>query len=512
MSSANLSGIGQGDIRMSAVSDGQPATLRLISWNLGHRTREKAIPANFYQAVHALRPDVLVLNEFRDGPSRSELRTRLRGLGMPHVLASTCLDGHNQVLVASQTPIETGDIPAPQAPDSHAQTNFLAVRHVGSGLTIVGMRAPAYAKRAEMQAYWQAMGQILRSSKGPVVLAGDFNVDPSGPRALPVFTHLRLRGWKLPQPSGPWSFVSGSRIDHVLASPPAGIVTCEYVREAGGVILAGADPLMRVSDHAALVAEVHVSEVNPDQEEQEPALLEAADSPGSALSEAIGEGLAYAEVGSQRWLQVAVNEAPHLVDAALIKAGAIEPGEHVQWRSPIAATRFEEYRDGAVLRLLGCQELTPALRDFWPNGGPMWDGLGVSSTGRLILLEAKAHIPEAASPASCASPESLLKIERALAEARALYAPRSNAVWSGTLYQYANRLAFQYFFNVLNGRDCRMVFLNFCNAHDVGGPQSPDEWRGATEMVHALLGLPSDLRRHGVHHAYLDVRQLLKST
>lgn len=121
-------------------------------------------------------------------------------------------------------------------------------------------------------------------------------------------------------------------------------------------------------------------------------------------------------------------------------------------------------------------------------------------------MEAKAHIPEAASPPSQASEGSLKLIRASLAEARRYYAPKAKADWSGNLYQYANRLAFQYLFSKLNGLDSRLVFLDFYNAADVTGPESEAEWRGATRLIHALLGLPADLTKHGVFHAYVNAK------
>jgi hypothetical protein len=151
-----------------------------------------------------------------------------------------------------------------------------------------------------------------------------------------------------------------------------------------------------------------------------------------------------------------------------------------------------------------------SLAEFWPSGGPVWDALGLASDGAKILVEAKAHIAEAASPATKASPQSLALIRRSLEEARRYYAPRAVADWTGALYQYANRLAFHYLLKKVNGIDCRLVFLDFCNASDVKGPTSELEWKGATEMIHALLGLPSDLSRFGVYHAFVDVQKIEK--
>jgi hypothetical protein len=217
----------------------------------------------------------------------------------------------------------------------------------------------------------------------------------------------------------------------------------------------------------------------------------------------------FAHAGSQRWLQIAVTIAPALLDAALQRAGAIGPGETVDWRSPRACEGFCEYRDSAALRCIDIEALpNRSLAEFWPPRGPVWDALGVSSGGAKILVEAKAHIAEAASPSSKASPSSLAHIRRSLEEARAFYAPRAKAEWSGSLYQYANRLAYHYLLNRLNGISSRLVFLDFCNATDVKGPESEAEWKGATELIHALLGLPSDLRSRGVYHAYVDVPEI----
>ena len=218
----------------------------------------------------------------------------------------------------------------------------------------------------------------------------------------------------------------------------------------------------------------------------------------------------FATVGSQRWLQVAVAQYPELLDSALRESAAIDPDDSVVWKSPLSSERFTEYRDGAVLRCLEVDHLpNRQLAAFWPNGGPVWDALGRTRHGHLVFVEAKAHIAEAASPPCRASEMALKLIRKSLEEARKHYSPRSKVDWSQTLYQYANRLAFQYFFRKLNGLPSKLVFLNFCNAPDVDGPESEAEWHGATRLIHALLGLPYDLTKHGVHHAFLDVRPLV---
>jgi hypothetical protein len=123
----------------------------------------------------------------------------------------------------------------------------------------------------------------------------------------------------------------------------------------------------------------------------------------------------------------------------------------------------------------------------------------------LLFVEAKAHIPEAASPATRATPASLELISRSLAEARRWYAPKATADWSGTFYQYANRLAHHYLLNEINKVPSILVFVYFTGATEMSGPVDAREWRGAVRLLHAALGLPAHLESRGVFDAFVDV-------
>jgi len=180
----------------------------------------------------------------------------------------------------------------------------------------------------------------------------------------------------------------------------------------------------------------------------------------------------------------------------------------VTWNSPLADDSFQEYRDSAALKKAGIAELRKPLHSFWPARGPMWDAIGITSEGSPLFIEAKAHIPEAASPATKASPESRRLIEQSLAKARQFYAPRGRADWSTLFYQYANRLAYQYFLREINVIKSTLVFLYFLNADDMLGPASEEEWLGASRLIHAVLGVPKDLTPHGVFDVFLDTRLL----
>lgn len=213
--------------------------------------------------------------------------------------------------------------------------------------------------------------------------------------------------------------------------------------------------------------------------------------------------------GSQRLLQLAVNHRPELLRSALQSCGATQGDESIRWVSPLAAENHCEYRDAAALEKLGLAgRLQTPLAEFWPARGCVWDALAVAGETRPILVEGKAHIREVISSGTRASEKSRPLIEKSLAQARRHLAPRSQADWTGHFYQYANRLAYQFYIRILNKVDSSLVFLCFTNAVDMDGPATAEEWHGALRLMHAVLGLPADLADFGVYHAFVDARQL----
>ncbi len=165
--------------------------------------------------------------------------------------------------------------------------------------------------------------------------------------------------------------------------------------------------------------------------------------------------------------------------------------EEIKWLSPIAVDDYAEYFDESFLERLGVspEGLRVPLSDFWPRGGPRWDGLARTSSGKLILVEAKAYIEEGVDYASRAGPTSVEKINEALDRAKVAFGARTEAPWRSPFYQYANRLAHLYFLRELNGLNAYMVFLYFADAPDVPEPCSIEEWRGAVRLMEKILGL-----------------------
>ena len=212
--------------------------------------------------------------------------------------------------------------------------------------------------------------------------------------------------------------------------------------------------------------------------------------------------------GSQKWLQVGVNESPEVLNSAIRVAAKMAPDTDIEWLSPLESEDYAEYRDQAFVKKLRLNLDNRPLSEFWPLRGPVWDGLARTSTGEVLLVEAKAHIPEMVTPASQASKLSLERIEKALAETRRVLAPRTTVSWTGTFYQYTNRLAHLYFLRGINRKKVRLVFLYFIGDSDVRGPDSREKWEGAIQVTEAYLGLGRHKLSQYVHHAFVDVSLL----
>jgi len=216
-----------------------------------------------------------------------------------------------------------------------------------------------------------------------------------------------------------------------------------------------------------------------------------------------------ARAGSQRWIQVAVELRPDVLDGAVRQSLELGHAVTLEWVSPRQGDGFREYRDMAALRKLGMRELPRReLSDFWPARGPVWDALGLTSDGRLLFVEAKAHIAEMVSPPTKAMGSSRTRIEKSLAEARRYYAPRTSADWAARFYQYANRLAHLFLVRHVNRLNAHLVFLYFVNAPDVPVSATEGEWRGAIQLLHASLGLRAEHVDPYVHDLFVDVGPL----
>jgi hypothetical protein len=164
-------------------------------------------------------------------------------------------------------------------------------------------------------------------------------------------------------------------------------------------------------------------------------------------------------------------------------------GLKIQWLSPLKDDEFAEYRDTAFLKKIGLRELSKELQKFWPKNGPQWDALGTSENGAIILVEAKANVPELVSFCGAIDKDSLLKISKSLhATQRWLNCREPSIDWKCGFYQYANRLAHLYFLTEKAGKEAYLIFLYFvCDFTHI--PTSYNEWTAALELQKKLMGI-----------------------
>jgi len=200
------------------------------------------------------------------------------------------------------------------------------------------------------------------------------------------------------------------------------------------------------------------------------------------------------------------------LSAQITRAFGWSNSERIDWRSPVEEDSYAEYFDQAFLDRLSIQPSRIPLTAFWPTGGPRWDALATTDSGRVLLVEAKAHIDESVDYRSEASAESYRRIEESLAAAKSAFRAADRSNWESPFYQYANRLAHLYFLRELNGFDAYLLFLYFADAPDVPEPCSTDECRGAIRLTKRCLGLGSHPYVSQVKDLIVSVPDLLSNT
>jgi len=215
--------------------------------------------------------------------------------------------------------------------------------------------------------------------------------------------------------------------------------------------------------------------------------------------------------GSLKWIRVAVNETPDLFGSHIVSASGIPEDDEILWVSPLQDDDYAEYRDQDFLDRLRINLPTKRLSDFWPNLGPQWDALARTKDGRIILLEAKANIPEVVSPATGASSASRKLIEKSLSETKAFLGVDQEVPWAGKLYQFTNRLAHLYLLRELNGIDAYLIFTYFVGDEDVNGPKTVDEWKAALTVAKKVLGISerNPLSKF-VSDVFVDIKDIVR--
>lgn len=211
--------------------------------------------------------------------------------------------------------------------------------------------------------------------------------------------------------------------------------------------------------------------------------------------------------GSQKWIQKLVNRRPELLNLLIKRNLNFPEDEDIQWLSPLEDDEFSEYSDQAFLNLLGVKLHKVHLSSFWPKRGPQWDALGKSKSGKLLLVEAKSHIPELISTLQAKDEKSVKKIRASLEETRQFLNATTRIDWSQAFYQYTNRLAHLYLLRK-NKVPAYLVFVYFVNDLEMNGPTTIEEWKGAKELLHSYFGIGRHRLQSFTTDVFIDLTNL----
>jgi len=214
--------------------------------------------------------------------------------------------------------------------------------------------------------------------------------------------------------------------------------------------------------------------------------------------------------GSLKDIQLLINKNQSLIDSEIKKSFKDLSEKEIIWTSPIDSDDYAEYRDNDFLEKVGLKPDEIKLNEFWPNKGPQWDALAKTKEGDIILVEAKANIPEIVSPATGARYLSRKLIDQSLLETKEYLNIKNNIDWSGRFYQYTNRIAHLFFLREKCNKNAYLINVYFIGDKSVNGPESILEWQGALTVLYTYLGLTHHKLSKYMADIFIDLNDLNK--
>lgn len=211
--------------------------------------------------------------------------------------------------------------------------------------------------------------------------------------------------------------------------------------------------------------------------------------------------------GSLKWIQYIINNHPDILYNSISKFLPASQSQPIEWLSPLADDDYAEYQDQTFLDILGIKLTKRKLKDFWPSQGPQWDVLGRIKNEAYFLIEAKAHVSEIISSSQAKAASSVSFINKSLRETKNYLNLKPAFDLTKSFYQYSNRLAHLYLLRVLNNIPAYQVFVYFLNDH-THIRTSREEWDGALQLMHSLLGTHKHKLSKYVIDVFIDIEKL----
>ena len=142
------------------------------------------------------------------------------------------------------------------------------------------------------------------------------------------------------------------------------------------------------------------------------------------------------------------------------------------------------------------------------KGQQHWDAVGKTDDGRIVLLEAKAHINELQSTTKATA--GLIKIEEAFKLTREGIGVEECSSWTSEYYQFANHIFTCWYLNKV--RNIPAVLVNVFFVGDIRPdnyfcPQTITEWERAINLEYKHLGISEEMPfiKETVRTCYINV-------
>jgi len=237
----------------------------IATWNLNNRVGKVRFRREAAQAAITVEADLIVFTEFYPQQNEEQFRYTLEQAGWQHqMISNESTEIANRILIASRIPLLPLDIEFPDF-DQQFPSNLLGVTLPSVGLTVLGVRVPAYHGNTVPLLFqaWQWLEATAASLKiKPTVILGDLNVaiTSNRGRAGDYFRRILANGWYRATPSDSPTFFSHTgrktEIDHILASSQCIISSAKVLQKTSGFSIAGFPDA--ISDHAILQCNIEI--------------------------------------------------------------------------------------------------------------------------------------------------------------------------------------------------------------------------------------------------------------
>ncbi len=237
----------------------------IATWNLNNRVGKVRFRPEAVHAAIAARADLFVFTEFYPRQYEGQFRSELERAGWSfQMMSCEPTEVANRILIVSRFPILLQHLALPDF-DQQFPSNLLGVTLPTEGLSILGVRVPAYTGDTTpllFQAWEWLEATAANLKRNPTVILGDLNVSTTSGRARAGdhFRRIIANGWTRAMPLDGSTFFSNkgykSEIDHILVSNYCTINNPIVIKEVACFSVAGVPNA--ISDHAILMCNIEV--------------------------------------------------------------------------------------------------------------------------------------------------------------------------------------------------------------------------------------------------------------